>query len=74
MGVHERKIRLDRRGKDGAPVHTFEAVHPSVFERRRSTTPPYEPANLRDYLARHGEPAPSPTLPTARTSDAGVPA
>jgi uncharacterized protein (DUF2235 family) len=74
MGIHERKIRDERRAKDGSPIHTFEAVHPSVFERRRSTTPPYGPANLRDYLARHGEPAPPPTLPTARTSGAGVPA
>ncbi|MDF1502536.1 DUF2235 domain-containing protein [Roseisolibacter sp. H3M3-2] len=72
MGEHRRPIRAERRGGDGRPAHTFEAVHPSVFERRRSASPAYDPENLRDYVARHGEPAPPPALPPAQRTDAGV--
>ena len=52
MGEHRRELFVERRGRDGRPVHTFEAVHESVLLRRKSTNPPYEPDNLRAWLAR----------------------
>jgi uncharacterized protein (DUF2235 family) len=55
MGVHERRIREERRADDGTPVHTFEDVHDTVFERRRSVKPPYEPPNLKAYVMNYGE-------------------
>jgi hypothetical protein len=55
MGVFERRIREERRAGDGTPVHTFEDVHDTVFERRRSVKPPYEPSNLKAYVMTYGE-------------------
>ena len=75
MGVFERSIMEQRTGRDGRPVHTFEDVHDSVFERRRSLTPPkspYDPPNLRTYVQRYGERAPS-VAPTPAASPATNP-
>ena len=55
MGLHERRIRDQRRAKDGTPIHTFEDVHDTVFERRRTVKPPYEPPNLKSYVTTYGE-------------------
>jgi hypothetical protein len=55
MGQHERRIREQRRTEDGTPIHTFEDVHDTVFERRRTGKPPYEPPNLESYVLTYGE-------------------
>jgi uncharacterized protein (DUF2235 family) len=64
MGEHRRAVCVERTGKDGRPVHTFEDVHPSVLERRRAVKPPYEPDNLRDWLARLADRATGATAAT----------
>lgn len=78
MGEHRRMLGVERRAADGRPVHTFEDVHDSVFERRRATRPPYEPDNLRPWLERFGErraPPAAADLPTfqLRVADSSVP-
>jgi uncharacterized protein (DUF2235 family) len=76
MGVYERAIRDERRDRDGTPIHTFEDVHDSVFERRRRVKPPYEPSNLKRYVDAFGERVKPPAAPTASVTpglaDVGV--
>lgn len=53
LGEHRRPIgRPQTHPRTGAPVHTCESVHESVWARMRKSPPPdgYGPPNLLDYL------------------------
>jgi uncharacterized protein (DUF2235 family) len=70
MGAHVRPVRASRTGKDGAPVHTFEEVHPSAIERRQRLAPAWDPENMRalwDALVAQG------ATPAEATRATGVP-
>lgn len=60
LGEHRRPIaRPQRHPRTGAPVHTFESVHESVWARMRAAPPPggYAPPNLVEYLRAQRVPA-----------------
>jgi uncharacterized protein (DUF2235 family) len=55
-GRHTRVVDGKRVDAAGRPVHTFESVDKSVFDRRRSFEPKYDPLNLRGYEETSGAP------------------
>ncbi|GLC25690.1 DUF2235 domain-containing protein [Roseisolibacter agri] len=82
MGEHRRELFVERRAKDGRPIHTFESVHDSVLARHRVSKPPYQPDNLRSWLARFAErvaegatPTPGPAIPVfpINVTDSAIP-
>jgi uncharacterized protein (DUF2235 family) len=49
FGALLRRIDYMRSGVDGNPLHTFESIDVSAFERRRRCVPKYDPENLRGF-------------------------
>jgi uncharacterized protein (DUF2235 family) len=49
FGALTRIIYMKRVDAAGAPLHTFESIDVSAFDRRRKFVPPYNPENLRAF-------------------------
>ena len=47
LGAFVRPVKQPRRAPDGAPLLTFEDVHPSVVERWQKLRPGWDPENMR---------------------------
>jgi uncharacterized protein (DUF2235 family) len=61
-GRFTRPVGATRVDAHGNPLHTFESVDQSVFDRCRKFEPMYDPENLRGYEER---PRAAPTAPPA---------
>jgi hypothetical protein len=52
FGGLTRIIDMKRADAAGQPLHTFESVDKSAFDRRRTFEPKYDPENLRGFAER----------------------